>query len=423
MPDKEPNHDDETNPFVAFRRFADDGISAVFAGLSELPSLLGNAVKGFEVEQKRQLPRQRNQQYGNAEEHDTLGAPYPDPKAPYDGQSTLYQKIDRHLTKRCMHFHTPEFLIAETPDWHPFFFVKHPYSPLQLERDPTTRNIGIPWRDACEDLLLVERDMPMPHRGDEMEAVGSENSPKGWIVGLIYKGLTSLGRLDRGKTPWLPPDQNMSRSPQFHHLLHNQLFCDEKLPVQTMSSDEGLARLRLFDTIAETHDRSLTQSGEAASKIPWSDLNAYDEFLDCLCKGLTSSQDQEQPTVSHTSASPRPSIISTLTKTQRNVAPDGTVTTKTVTKRRFADGNEESDEMTDTVPGTKPGRNQFEPDNVGDAMVACVVAEPKHGREKQKEKGIKKDAETQKETGMKKDVETRKDDVQKKQSNWFWSSW
>jgi hypothetical protein len=52
--------------------------------------------------------------------------------------------------------------------------------------------------------------------------------------------------------------------------------------------------------------------------------------------------------------SSRPSILSILTTTERLVASDGSVTTKTVLKKRFADGREESSETIENTPATRP---------------------------------------------------------------------
>ncbi|KAA6413232.1 MAG: hypothetical protein FRX48_02976 [Lasallia pustulata] len=49
----------------------------------------------------------------------------------------------------------------------------------------------------------------------------------------------------------------------------------------------------------------------------------------------------------------KPSVISTLTTTEKRRLPDGTVHTKVVLKKRFADGNEESSETVITTPGTE----------------------------------------------------------------------
>lgn len=58
--------------------------------------------------------------------------------------------------------------------------------------------------------------------------------------------------------------------------------------------------------------------------------------------------------ISQESPYPQPSILSTLTTTERHVSPDGSVTTKTVLKRRFADGREENSETVETIPATRP---------------------------------------------------------------------
>jgi len=453
--DQGQDQDDEPNPFVAFRRFADEGISAIFAGLSEI---VENAVKRSGEDQKRQQPQQPNQQYGNAEEHDNSHAPRGNPKAPYDGQSALYKEIDRHLTARRLHFHTPEHLNAETPDWHPFFFVKHPHSPLQLERHPTTRKIGISWRDACEDLLLVERDMPIADRGNKNNDVVPRETPKDWIVGLISKGLTSLGRIDKGETPLLPPDQDLRRSPTLSlHDLASQQFSDPNRVVRLMLDtespiyplfrgiaavhDENLAEhredandlahqqladptsaspimpghmgavFRLLHAIAAVQERNTAEHEGVVNKHPETELDMYEQFLDRHSTPPTTSEDRGHPFSLQSSESPQPSIISTLTRTQRNVAPDGTVTTKTVTKRRFADGKEESEETTDTVHGARPVRAQIEPAKMKDVTLSSVLADIKRRRETQKEDVAKKDCKTQKDGGA------------KKESNWFWSSW
>lgn len=50
----------------------------------------------------------------------------------------------------------------------------------------------------------------------------------------------------------------------------------------------------------------------------------------------------------------RPSILSTMSRTERHVAPDGSVTIKTVLKKSFADGSEENSETTESTPATRP---------------------------------------------------------------------
>jgi len=66
--------------------------------------------------------------------------------------------------------------------------------------------------------------------------------------------------------------------------------------------------------------------------MPSTELDAYERLL-------------------HSASSPaergngsRPSIMSTLTRTEETVLPDGTVQTKTVLRKRFSDGREEKSE-------------------------------------------------------------------------------
>jgi hypothetical protein len=83
------------------------------------------------------------------------------------------------------------------------------------------------------------------------------------------------------------------------------------------------------------------------------------------------------------------SILSTLTTTERSVAPDGSVTTKLVLKKRFADGREESSETVHRQRGQEDGRTR-------DPWRAL--------------QGPSAPAENQVQTG------------EKKSSGWFWSS-
>ncbi|KAF2125305.1 hypothetical protein P153DRAFT_324478, partial [Dothidotthia symphoricarpi CBS 119687] len=74
------------------------------------------------------------------------------------------------------------------------------------------------------------------------------------------------------------------------------------------------------------------------------EMDVYERFL-----SPASSPPTNMPVSAATH--PSPSILSTMTTTERSVAPDGTVTTKMVLKKRFADGREESSETVHTQRG------------------------------------------------------------------------
>ena len=82
------------------------------------------------------------------------------------------------------------------------------------------------------------------------------------------------------------------------------------------------------------------KQGNWSSTLPETELEAYERVLG----PMSSREDANQTEV-------RPSVLSTLTTTERTIAPDGTVTTKVVLKKRFADGREESTETVHTQRG------------------------------------------------------------------------
>lgn len=93
-------------------------------------------------------------------------------------------------------------------------------------------------------------------------------------------------------------------------------------------------------------------------------------------------------------AEARPSVLSTLTTTERTVAPDGTVTTKVVLKKRFTDGREESSETVCTQRGQEEERQR------GDRLPMSMDTFTQNRAQEQEEH--------------------RKED-NKKRSGWFWS--
>jgi hypothetical protein len=66
----------------------------------------------------------------------------------------------------------------------------------------------------------------------------------------------------------------------------------------------------------------------------------------------------------------RPNILSTLTQTERHVAPDGSVTTKTVLKKKFADGREENSETIETTPATRSAWREERSEQVAGPEIA-----------------------------------------------------
>ncbi|EON63064.1 hypothetical protein W97_02291 [Coniosporium apollinis CBS 100218] len=118
----------------------------------------------------------------------------------------------------------------------------------------------------------------------------------------------------------------------------------------------GTGRQHYVTAVAPTGARPATQLQDNDSRGPDTELDMYDRFLG-------SSQERSntvQPSSGHiptasssTQTEPisQPSVLSTLTTTERTVQPDGTTMTKVILKKRFADGKEESSETVHVTQG------------------------------------------------------------------------
>lgn len=120
--------------------------------------------------------------------------------------------------------------------------------------------------------------------------------------------------------------------------------------------DDGMCD---FDDDDDDDDEDEYEDKEEAA----TELDLYERMLG-LCDGLTgkgriqqtaSRAFEQESSFTESSSSTtqasdgKPSIISTLTTTERITHPDGSVHTKMVLKKRFADGREESTETTHTI--------------------------------------------------------------------------
>jgi hypothetical protein len=96
--------------------------------------------------------------------------------------------------------------------------------------------------------------------------------------------------------------------------------------------------------------RHHTAKGEDWEQEHETEMDAYERLEAASAPAPAPSPTQIFPS-STAQNEAKPSILSTLTTTERTVAPDGSVTTKVVLKKRFADGREESSETVHTQRG------------------------------------------------------------------------
>ncbi|GME66341.1 hypothetical protein GTA08_BOTSDO01291 [Neofusicoccum parvum] len=213
--------------------------------------------------------------------------------------------------------------------------LEHPYSPAVLEADAIKNGVSAPrYADAFEDLMRAERGLP--------------SRDNDWERGLwprSYRLLSNVySRNPRTQDFW----QNVEKGGEWYvPERRDGLPSSEQKQLESPSESaepvtkDSDARDHMYERFLGTHTAD-----------PKTELDMYERFL-----GESSSHHQSQsagstgkPTPSDIDVSTSP-ILSTVTTTERNVAADGTVTTKVTLKKRFADGREETSETVNTSRG------------------------------------------------------------------------
>ncbi|CAO2647425.1 Nn.00g083470.m01.CDS01 [Neocucurbitaria sp. VM-36] len=284
------------------------------------------------------------------------------------------------------------------------------YSPRVLEKDPEMKLAGVQWREAYEDLLRAERnDRPHCMRSDDPVP-----SRHGCRRGLFRNrdGERSRDLFPYNEAKWAPQENmeaNDEPSYEYGHDHEDQhddpptpkvdqgnpfpafrtAEEDDERPTQEDQQIEKLLeqqeeRKRQFPDSSEQSARDQHKTYQSKQQETATELDAYEQLLGAKEQSLYSSSPLDSGTT-------HPSILSTLTTTERTVSPDGVITTKVVLKKRFADGREESSETIQTQRGHA---DNTRPQELRKATQEPQVPSP--------EKESKKDS--------------------GKRSGWFWSS-
>ncbi|MCJ1480540.1 hypothetical protein MMC06_000695 [Schaereria dolodes] len=227
--------------------------------------------------------------------------------------------------------------------WPMSYVLFDPYSPLQLEQQGRFRDHGIKWRDAFEDLLALQNGKDKPSQSECRKHFGSAD----WVESMFERGIFN----------------------EWGNINHR--------------------RPTLQDAPRLSTDVSSQQPENDAEEDSMTELDLYKCFLAAQYPSTSDEPVPQSPTPSTppTQSSPggksevqKPSIISTLTTTERKVLPDGTTHTRVSLKQRFADGREESSETVHTIQGTQtePTRN-----TTGDLL----AEQAEHSKQERNKKG------------------------------------
>lgn len=228
------------------------------------------------------------------------------------------------------------------------------YSPHALEQDPDLKGSSVPWKKAYEELLHAEQNentrCMRRHRhwnAERRHRWGRHR--RGWVE---QEG-------DQDTLARESKDVPQSEDEPSYEYGHDHEDQHEEPPTPKFNQQGFSNRNRSWDqeqgqeAVEDEHDQdsfSHHQQREQEhlrtsedEEETTTELDAYEQLFGTKAMSFPPSE-ANQPANGAKSAS----ILSTLTTTERTVAPDGSVTTKMVLKKRFADGREESSETVQT---------------------------------------------------------------------------
>lgn len=357
--------DDESanpNPFVAFRHFADEQMSSLLQSVIGLPSAFHSSSSKSRpssdddvwLQEARELRRHLARESEEAakivgifrkafdegqnrvhdESHITT-CPYRpvDQDTPHRADEPPLDPTSRRLTPLlCSPFLFPGLSRSvlgrgelDAPSlWPVVYTASSPYSPLWLELREPFCSQGNKWRNAFEDLMALQSGKSMLEKDARREY---ENGTS-WMTSMLERGF--FGN-------------------RWHIIDGQQQASVEPFAAATMTATRP------------PHD---AEENEDENEVTEQDL--YERFL---------GAQYPSPLPSSAPENDSQSLISTLTTTERNKLPDGSIHTKVVLKKRFSDGREESTETLHTAFDSQPPL----PKSITSSNTAMKEATPQAG--------------------------------------------
>ena len=236
------------------------------------------------------------------------------------------------------------------------------YSPSFLERSDRFGEEGAKGRDAFDDLISVQEGRPMsrpdaPHPQSCLDRWAKAIDPDKlseiadqWAAILGFEAHGKLESSGREIMARLFRPENDVAEDAYANEDYQGDFDDDN---DDDNDDEDV-----HDNDAYDDDEAITEQDwymrllkddPTSLSAPLMKAMARQAFRNELGNGTENTN----TTTDVSCEGPKPGITSTLTTTQRTTLPDGTVHTKLVLKRRFADGREESAETTHTTHGRR----------------------------------------------------------------------
>ena len=407
---RESHNKDDENPFIAFRRYADEQMSSLLQGVIGLPSALsshssnnrwipydqelrrrgpsttdssfnsegeGSLLRKSEEAEAVEIPVKRYNKGSADMERDVpegLRCPYrprdqdslAQPKGVFDSErsDSWERPLSLLLPPRTFLYEDgtspgsimlsgPQSLIRILGEWPVAYVVTNPYSPLHLEKQQPLKEYGTKWRNAFEDLLAVQSGREMVDNSNR----NAQRDGADWVASMVDQWLFSSmkrvmdrkSRINSLARNEFAKDLGNAKEPDFNHDSPARLW--DLIQHAERTRRQSNYTLNPADEVDTRHLENDAEDNE------FTELDLYERFLGSqgqfppAITPESSPQPQSISTPRLADGEGQPSIISTLTTTERRTLPDGTVHTKVVLKKRFADGREESTETVHTAQG------------------------------------------------------------------------
>ena len=367
---------DNANPFIAFRRFADDQMSNLMNSVFTLFASPSNSPPRSVQEYKKWLQEARESSQRLAREAeeagrimdvytrahkegqhaikgDIQGCTSDDgsellrcPYRPAEQEAARLEKPNLNVclmddaARSCLSLAALGLGLPSTALLAPVlrdqlpsvpiaYLLYSPYSPVQLEQQPHLCDHGAKWREAFEDLLAVQNGEKLPPRCSQRMPESSFD----WVRGMI--DLAICKRVEDAEESSSTAGKTSEAIKQDPGLLsrfisatqpENDAAGKEEMDNDDRDGDAEITELDMYDSFLGSQQPSSNGTARAAAR-------SYAHL----------QQDSSPSNPSDTDSKPS-RILSTLTTTERTTLQDGSVHTKVVLKKHFSDGREESTE-------------------------------------------------------------------------------
>ncbi|EYE98515.1 uncharacterized protein EURHEDRAFT_214003 [Aspergillus ruber CBS 135680] len=399
---------DDDNPFVAFRRYADEQISSMLQSVMGLPSMATPPIRNrwsifaddsYDNARAKRPGENSNSEDGALSRQDNSLDAYRYCNRWWDGfvgfpgfwRSDFDDVFPFGSRFMLPFFSTFDEGFDDTASWPGAYLLFSPYSPLNLEGSSlggqreggvfsslvlslrpdgsggvVENNAEPRWHEAFEDLVRLENKQQMLERGSGIDAVSKKETGMDWLKGMIQRG--SLG--DGWK--WQQADDNPNNG--YAMLERGQLPHSSKRAAETENVKKdnmdlteqdlyehflkGLERRerefsRIFDESRTLRfllgdPRRKNELLERQRRLPEEADNGTGFDAVTAETNRTPALESSQP-ISIDQAKTEPLVVSTHANIRRNRMADGSIHTKTVRTQRFSDGHEETNESVDVA--------------------------------------------------------------------------